>query len=381
MRTVTNGVGESSTAGADVQAAPGIGATPGGSNSAGTGAPVNLRPVAEGDFEALAEIATVNFPDEPRTAAEARERYEKFDAQRYVREYVVAVDGDGRVVGSGTYAQVPWSFHPDKYTVYVMVHPSRHRQGIGTRLMEHLLAGLRARGARRLRSWAREDYPHALAFLARYGFREYGRTFESRLPVARADVSGLAAVEARVASAGITITTLADELARDPYCLPAVYQAHCALEVTTPHLDADLPTVPAYAHWVAQEVRHPRVLLDACFLARLGDFYIGESAMKRSESEPDVLWQQLTAVHREYQGRGVATALKLRTVAYAQAHGYREIRTFNSSLNGPMLAINAKLGFVRQPEWIDFLLEWVPPQMPPVGPGAEGTGAAGGAAG
>jgi len=325
-----------------------------------TSAGVRLRPLGEGDFEALAEISTANFPDEPRTAAEARERYEKFDAARYVREYVVALDGDGRVVGAGSYAHVPWSFHPDKYTVYVMVHPSRHRQGIGTRIMEHLLAGLRARAATRLRSWAREDYAHVLAFLARYGFREYGRTFESRLPVAQADVTHLAGAEERARAAGITITTLADELARDPHCLAGVYQAHCALEVTTPHMDPDLPRAPAYDRWLAQDIRHPRVPLDAYFLAKQGDFYVGESAMKRSESEAGVLWQQLTAVHREFQGHGIATALKLRTVAYARAHGYREIRTFNSSRNEPMLAINTKLGFVRQPAWIDFILEWAP---------------------
>jgi GNAT superfamily N-acetyltransferase len=325
-----------------------------------TSAAVRLRPVTDDDFEALAEIATANFPDEPRTAAESRERYEKFDAERYAREYVVALDGDGRVVGSGTYAHVPWSFHPDKYTVYVTVHPSRHRQGIGTHLMEHLLTGLRARGATRLRSWAREDYAHSLEFLARYGFREYNRTFESRLPVAQVDVTHLAAAEERAAAAGITITTLADELVRDPNCLPGVYQAHCGLEVTTPHTDPDLPTVPSYERWVAHEVRHARVPLDAFFLAKQGDFYVGESAMKRSESEPHVLWQQLTAVHREFQGRGIATALKLRTLVYAKAHGFREIRTFNSSENGPMLAVNTKLGFVRQPAWIDFTRELTP---------------------
>jgi GNAT superfamily N-acetyltransferase len=322
-----------------------------------TSTAVRLRPLSDEDFGALAEIATSNFPDEPRTAAEARERYEKFDAARFTRKYVVAVDGEERIVGSGVYAHVPWSFHPDKYTVYVMVHPTCQRRGIGARIMAYLLAELRERGAVRVRSWAREDYGHALAFLARYGFGEYGRTFESRLPVSAVDLAAAGGAEERARAAGITMTTLAEELARDATCLPGVYQAHCALEVTTPHMDPDLPSVPSYDRWVTQEVHHPRVPLEAFFLAKQGDFFIGESAMKRSESERDVLWQQLTAVHREFQGHGIATALKLRTIAYARTHGYREIRTFNSSTNGPMLAINTKLGFIRQPAWIDFLLE------------------------
>jgi len=326
-----------------------------------TSTAVRFRPLRDEDFEALAEIHTANFPEEPRTAAEARERYEKFDAERFTRDYVVALDAEERVVGSGVYAHLPWSFHPDKYTVYVMVHPALHGQGIGSRLMDHLLAGLRARGATRVRSWAREDHAHALTFLARYGFHEHTRTFESRLPVSGSDVTHLAGVEERAQAASITITTLADELARDPDCLPAVYQAHCALEVTTPHADPDLPTAPSYERWVSQDVRHSRVPLEAYFLAKQGEFYVGESSMKRSESEPDVLWQQLTAVHREFQGHGIATALKLRTIAYARMHGFREIRTFNSSRNEPMLAINTRLGFVRQPAWIEFLLEPVRP--------------------
>lgn len=117
----------------------------------------------------------------------------------------------------------------------------------------------------------------------------------------------------------------------------------------------DIVIRPFRDDFLRREVRHPQVLLDAFFLAKLGDLYIGESAMKRSQGVPDLLHQELTGVVHTYRGMGVATALKLRTVRCAQQHGYRVIRTFNSSINDAMLAINRKLGFVVEPAWISFI--------------------------
>ncbi|MDQ7843808.1 MAG: GNAT family N-acetyltransferase [Armatimonadota bacterium] len=315
---------------------------------------VDIRPLCDADFAAVAEIYRANFPDVPLSAAEVRDRYRRFDEARFVREWVIAEER-GRAAGYGFHAHLPWSFHPDKYQLFVAVHPQAHRRGIGTALMRHHLRRLEERGARRVKSWAREDYAHAVAFLRGFGFDEYARVFESRLAVTAVDLAPFAASTRRVAEAGVTITTLKDELRRDPQCLGAVYQAHGTLDLGAPREDPDLPTPPSFERFVDDEVRHPQALLDAFFLVKKGDLYVGESALKRSESDPGVLWQQLTAVLPEYRGLGIATALKLRTVEYAQVMGYREIRTFNSSRNAPMLAINAKLGFVRQPAWIDFL--------------------------
>lgn len=316
---------------------------------------IRIRTLRDEDFDAVTQIECANFPDTPRSAEEARDEYQRFDTSRWTREWVIIEDEAGSVIANGFYRHVPWSFHPDKYHVYTAVHPSLHRQGIGTRLMRYLLGRLGERGGRRVISWAREDYGHAIAFLRQFGFEEYARAFESRLLVETTDLQAFAHYRQLAADAGVVITTLQDELERVPHCLPAVYQAHMAMDISAPHDDPDLPTPVGYDLWVRDDVRHPRVLLDGYFLARCGDLYVGESALKRTDADPRALRQQLTGVLPEYRGHGIATALKLHTVEYARAHGYREIRTFNSSRNAPMLAINTKLGFVRQPAWIDFI--------------------------
>jgi RimJ/RimL family protein N-acetyltransferase len=52
-----------------------------------------------------------------------------------------------------------------------------------------------------------------------------------------------------------------------------------------------------------------------------------------------------TGVERTYRGRGIAQALKVLGLRYAQAQGAREVRTNVHPQNAPMLAINQKLGY------------------------------------
>lgn len=321
-----------------------------------TATQVKLRGFQESDYAAIARIHTAVFPDSPTNAEETRHWVSEMAAPEAASEWFIAEDrASGEVAGYAWYHQMHWSFHPHKYRFRGYVHPDWEHRGVGRLLMDTAMASLEARGAERVKAIAREDRPRGIAFLERCGFVEQARDFESRLTVATCDLSPFAAYAEKPAKYGIAITTLAEELARDPHCVPAVYQAHCALDVSAPRDDPDPPTPPRFDWFRTFEIGHPTALKDAFFLAKFKDFYVGECAMKRSEADPGVLHQQLTGVVHEYRGMGVATALKLRTVQYALRHGYREIRTSNSSRNQPMLAINTKLGFVRQPAWIQFL--------------------------
>jgi RimJ/RimL family protein N-acetyltransferase len=101
-------------------------------------------------------------------------------------------------------------------------------------------------------------------------------------------------------------------------------------------------------------LENPEYLAAGHFLVKDGARYVAESNLFLTENPPDVLYQGITGTRGEYRGRGLALALKLRTIEYARALGKREIRTWNDTLNAPMLAINTNLGFVRQPAWITY---------------------------
>ncbi len=83
-------------------------------------------------------------------------------------------------------------------------------------------------------------------------------------------------------------------------------------------------------------------------MVRDGERYVGMSYLHADIAHPGRLLQRITAIHPGYRGRGIALALKLATIDYAQRHGCHEIRTAVESNNLSMLAINRKLGFVER---------------------------------
>jgi mycothiol synthase len=324
-----------------------------------TVAGVVIRPQKDSDYEAMARIHRAIYPDWPLTAAEVREHMAEVDPARFVLVSVVAEDrASGDVVAMASYHQLPWSFHPDRYRIRLNVHPGYQGRGIGRALMERMLSELQGRRAKWVKAFAREDYARSISFATAFGFREFARSFESRLDVERCGLSTFAEYLRKAADLGIVLTTLQEELRTNPDCLPAVYEMHAILDMGAPRDDPGLPTPPTYAAYRRSSIDSPMTLLDGYFLAKFGEVYVGESVLKRSDADRTWLHQELTGVIPECRGLGIATALKLRTVEYAKAHGHRVVQTWNSSKNGPMLAINGKLGFVRQPAWIEFQLEW-----------------------
>ena len=254
----------------------------------------------------------------------------------------------GAPVGSLGYNHMPWSFHPDRYAVWVGVHPRWQGRGIGRDLGDRLHEELRKRNATAIRSWLRESMTESVAWARRRGMRDLHRSWESRLDVSAFDPSRFAA-DARTPD-GIEVVTLKDELAGNPESIRDVFELDNVLSADVPRVDPFTP--PPFEMFRDWTLNGPRSLPEAFFLAKDGDRYVGISDLERLESMPDTLWTGFTGVRREYRGHGIAMCLKLRAIAYAKRRGFLWIRTGNSTLNAAMLGINMKLGFVKENIWI-----------------------------
>ncbi len=319
-------------------------------------ASIHVRPFADDDYAAAVEVTNRTFPDAPSTIAEWRFEDTHWDTTKYLRQRYVAFEyTSGQVLGYGGFWQIPWNFHPHKFSMNIRVHPDARHRGVGTRLWEHMLEVLRTHNAVAVRTMVREDIPEGTQFVQRRGFREVMRVWESRLDVGSCDLTDYQALRDRVAASGVTITTLATERSRDSECLQRLYALHCAIGEDIPSPDRFTP--PDYQLFFTYVVESPSALADAHFIAVSGREYVGVSNLAKPELG-DWYIQNTTGVARAYRGRGIATALKVQTVAYAQARGIREIRTWNEVRNTGILAINAQLGFVRQPAWVTYLKEF-----------------------
>jgi len=127
--------------------------------------------------------------------------------------------------------------------------------------------------------------------------------------------------------------------------------------VAQPRPPDDVHTPVPFDMWREHLVDAPWAIPEAYFIAVVGGEYAGVSSLFRPQIG-DWLNQGLTGVRRTHRGRGIATALKVRTVQYGRDHDVREIRTWNEINNQRMLAINGKFGFVRQPAWLTFQKEF-----------------------
>lgn len=105
-------------------------------------------------------------------------------------------------------------------------------------------------------------------------------------------------------------------------------------------------TFPGIDLWLAER-NGPTMRDDATFLAiDSGGNVIGYAELEFRELLDGVVWNGFTAVHPDHRGRGIARALKARTIDYARAAGFRELRTENEERNEAMRHINLSLGYV-----------------------------------
>ena len=295
-----------------------------------------LRPFHDPDWNGVIAIASARARDDAPGHEHWLRGRQRFDESRYFRRHYVVENAAGKQIIA--YGAVEQSVYLPKYRLLLVTDPQWLKRGAFDLLLDRLMEDLREAQAVTVscRQYASET--ELVSLLERRGFVETSRVLDLRLDVANVDTSLLPVLK------DFSITTFAEERVRDPRCVEKLYELTTLLSQDDPARGPFVP--PAYnAREALMWMEMPYVLPEAYFIAKRGDEYVGVSDVSLFQAVPGGLTQGFTGVKREYRRRGLATALKLHCIVYAQSHGYRIIQSFNKPQQVAIRALNEKLGF------------------------------------
>ena len=312
---------------------------------------LTFRSASLDDAPFVADVVTARRGDEPADPKKLAHWWRSADPEWTNDRWLV--ERRTTPIGYAYQTHPPWAKLPERYSrLGCELLPADHvaaHLGEGYDFVERRAA---EDGALKLSAYAREDDGFTDAFLRQRGYSEDRRSkgWELDLVANRERLTAMTeASRARMRSEGISLLTVDRD--RDPEKLHRIYEMseEAAEDVprTIPHIRQPFAI---FMHWFES----PALRLDRMWIAREADDIVGVSVLAYPPIRGNV-WTDWTGTARRVRGRGVARALKLETVMQAIALGVTRVRTENDGANAPILHLNADMGYVRIPGWIQHL--------------------------
>jgi mycothiol synthase len=204
------------------------------------------------------------------------------------------------------------------------VLPDHRRQGVGTALLHRLADHVASLGLPMLR--ASVDDEASERFARRFGFTEVNREVEQTYRIERP-------IEPTPVPDGLEVVTAQER----PGLWEAAYERFGKEALSDFSVDTPLDISPE--DWTRDWLGDPM------FLALHDGEVVGCAGLGLDPDQPTRAENLLTAVRRDWRGRGVAVHLKLVTLAWAAGHGITEVYTWTQDGNAAMRALNTRLGY------------------------------------
>jgi GNAT superfamily N-acetyltransferase len=190
-----------------------------------------------------------------------------------------------------------------------------------------------------------QGYP----FVEKRGYREVWRETPVHIDLANFKFTPYAGLEGKLQESGFTIKTLG-ELKDLPELEHRLYELYREAARYVP-CEFDVLDIGPFEDWLNWCLHDPTTVPDAFFIALHNDQFIALHETGIYPSQP-VLMGGLLGTLPEFRGRGLALALMLRAIRYGGEHGLHTFKTCTAVSNQPMQSLFNKLGFTRDPEWL-----------------------------
>ena len=273
--------------------------------------------VTDEDYDAWRAVRMVVLPDELcATVAELRE-------QDSPDRLMLLARVDGRVVGSGLAGRAETA---DAGFAAPRVLPEHRRRGVGSALLRALADHCSSLGLPELRAGVDEG---ELPFAESFGFVEVDREIEQVRAVGDEPPPTTLPTAVEVTTVGERPELWAGCFESFGKQVLADFALHAPLEISAEQWSTT---------WRG----------DPMFLALHQGAVIGCAGLNRDTDQPERAENALTAVRRDWRGRGIASHLKRRTLHWAAANGVREVYTWTQVGNQSMRQLNEHLGYVTR---------------------------------
>ena len=250
----------------------------------------------------------------------------------------VAIHENDGIVGTYVLSQSE-SDGDGRYQLNIDVHPGQQRRGIGTALYQDAVKFADNNGLSSLYSYVGEGTPGGLDFVRRLGFVSKRQALHSELVILSFDERPFTHYLSNAEAGGYRFTSLAE--------LGDTSENRRKLYELNKTCSADIPgrgPFFTFEEYCQRRFESPAYFANGVILALQDEQWVGMSAATYHQSG-NFVFNEMTGVLPAHRRRGLAAALKLLAIGFAQAMGADMVRTFNDAENIGMLTVNQQLGY------------------------------------
>jgi GNAT superfamily N-acetyltransferase len=255
------------------------------------------------------------------------------------RTRVIAENVEGQIIGYGASYRAPW-VEPGQLASVFCVHPEFRGQGVGSMILSYIENWANEQGASVLLTIVMDWIDRALLFVQKRGFSLDAHVFDFELDLNQYDPTKNSGFVKQVTDSGIQFVTLAD--VSEEKSLHSLYDLFVETSKDNP---GQYDSLPPYEQWCAEFLPEDTSRKDWVFIALDGNRFVGVTQLFKTE-EVAVIYTNYTGVKKEYRGRGIAKALKIKSIHAAIQAGAKTMTTDSEENNGPMQHINRSLGYI-----------------------------------
>jgi len=248
------------------------------------------------------------------------------------RKYrLLVTEEKGVLTGTAHVGIAHESTEPGQSYVTPQIHPQHRGRGAGALLLRAAEEHLAAEGATSVYSWVLDE-PASRSFAERHGYRPTRPAHFQRLDLTRASLPETPQ------PTGFELRTAAD-FAEDQRPL---FEA--AAESSSDEPGDISVNLNDYQNWLDNTWNHPCLDRELSTVVVASDGRVVAFTAAHTDGRSRYM-SGMTGTLRAFRGQGLARLAKTDSLRRARAAGITEAFTSNDGDNGPMLAINKRLGY------------------------------------